>query len=90
MRKLSLIVLGLLLSGALSWVSAEEAKPAAPAAASATAPAKPAAKPMKKAAKKKAGAIKKEAKAMYRCEHCNITSDKPGKCPACGMEMKKI
>jgi uncharacterized protein YicC (UPF0701 family) len=30
-----------------------------------------------------------EKKVVYKCEHCNQTADKPGKCPMCGMDMKK-
>ena len=33
---------------------------------------------------------KDQAKAMYMCEHCGTKSDKPGKCPMCGMDMKKM
>ena len=100
MNKLTLTVLGLSLLGSLA--SAEEMKTAAPAKNEApravqtgsAAPAKaeaPKAKPAKKAAKaKKAAAATQEAKAVYKCEHCNVTSDKPGKCSMCGMDLKKI
>lgn len=31
------------------------------------------------------------AKATYKCPMCEgVTSDKPGKCPKCGMELVKI
>ena len=94
MNKLTLTVLGLSLLGTLA--SAEEMKPAAPAKTEAAMPAKAAApakaKPAKAAMKKskKAAAPMQEAKAVYKCEHCNVTSDKPGKCSMCGMDLKKI
>jgi rubrerythrin len=47
---------------------------------------KAAKKPMKKA-EAAPGAMEK--KVVYKCEHCNQTADKPGKCPMCGMDMKK-
>jgi hypothetical protein len=32
----------------------------------------------------------KESKAMYHCPMCpGVTSDKPGKCPECGMDLEK-
>jgi rubrerythrin len=86
MRKITIVLAGLLMTGALAVAQAEEmGKPAVPAKAPVSAPAK------KPAAKKKS--VKKAAvqkKAMYQCAMCGITSDKPGKCPKCGMEMTKI
>ena len=48
------------------------------------------AKKMKKGnkAKKMKGSAKAE-KAVYICPMCHIKSDKPGKCPECGMPMVK-
>jgi hypothetical protein len=45
--------------------------------------------PAKVAAAKKASKAKKAA-VMYECKHCNVKSDKAGKCPKCGMEMTKV
>jgi hypothetical protein len=45
--------------------------------------------PAKTAPAKKAGKSKKAA-VMYECKHCNVKSDKAGKCPKCGMEMTKV
>ena len=28
-------------------------------------------------------------KGKYTCKHCGTFADEPGKCPTCGMEMKK-
>jgi len=47
-----------------------------------------AATPVSKVKKAKA-AKKKAVKDVYVCPMCHITSDKPGKCPQCGMEMVK-
>ena len=38
---------------------------------------------------KKAKAVKKKAKDAYVCPMCHTKSDKPGKCPDCGMDMVK-
>ena len=47
-----------------------------------------AAKVEKKAAKPK---VKKAVKALYTCPmHPEVTSDKPGKCPKCGMDLVKV
>lgn len=27
---------------------------------------------------------------IYQCKACNVASDKPGKCPKCGMDMKLV
>ena len=94
MKKLKYVLTALVLSGAVSWVVAEDMKSGAnqPAGGQSSQSASPAKKkPMKKAKMKKAEAPNPSQKtALYKCEHCNVTSDKPGKCPMCGMEMKKI
>jgi rubrerythrin len=85
MKRLALVAVSLILSG--SFLSAAET----------TAPmtGQPAAKKeMKKAAKKpmkkaEAAPGAMEKKVVYKCAHCNQTADKPGKCPMCGMDMKK-
>ncbi len=31
------------------------------------------------------------AESIYQCEmHAEVTSDKPGKCPKCGMDLEKV
>ncbi len=90
MKKISLLVAGLMVSGLVSLTIAEEMKGGSSAAPAAAVPAK---KHMKKTGKKSAAkpaAAAQEAKAGYACEMCNVKSDKPGKCPKCGMELKKI
>lgn len=106
MKKVQALVGVLMLSGMVSLGIAEEQQPAAvdpvkPAAMESAE--KPMKKKMmkKKMAKKKAmkkaqgEMMEKEAgasemQAMYKCEHCNYTSNTPGKCPKCNMEMKKM
>jgi len=39
--------------------------------------------------KAKTAKVKKEVKDVYVCSMCHVKSDKPGKCPQCGMEMVK-
>ena len=89
MNKMMLLTVGLLFSGMASLVVAEEMKPVQAPVQSAPAAPKKSMK-MKKKGMKKAEGKKQEAKAQYICEMCHIKSDKPGKCPQCGMEMKKI
>ena len=86
MKKLKLTLAGICILGMLSLVLAEESKPAAPAKAPAVLPAKAPAQVKKKVSRKDKTEPKK---VVYKCEHCNTASDKPGKCPMCGMEMKK-
>ena len=98
MRKLKLAMAGIFVLGLVSFaVAAEPAKPPEPAKAAAPAPKKKATK--KKSMKSKPAEMKKsetaqpaagQNMAMYKCNHCNVTSDKPGKCPKCGMDMQKM
>ncbi len=40
-------------------------------------------------AKEHEAATTQPAEAKYVCKHCKTSSNEPGKCPKCGMEMKK-
>ena len=54
---------------------------------------KPAAEPMKMEKKAKRSTTKgkkAETMATYKCPMDGTMSDKPGKCPKCGMEMEKV
>lgn len=33
---------------------------------------------------------KGKMKVSYKCEHCNVSLDHPGKCSSCGMDLKKV
>lgn len=120
MKKLSLLIAGLFLSGIASTVFSQEAvkpvetaKPSESAKTEAAKSAEPAAKQVapgqmkKKTGAKSAkeyapgqqkkaatGEMKKsetpQAKATWKCMHCNLTSNKAGKCAKCGAEMQKM
>src|ERR1051325_5551828 len=83
-RTLGWMMVGLLVLAA-NAVRAEEGK-----VAGETTMAKPAAvsTPVVKAKKSK-GTKLKIVKESYVCPMCHIKSDKPGKCPQCGMDMVK-
>src|SRR5262245_20640445 len=98
MQKFKIALAGLVLAGFLPGTafSVDQTKmpPKQEASANAGQPMKKSQAKTKKMAKKPAqGEMKKpaenaaatQAKAMYKCEHCNVTSDKPGKCSMCGM-----
>ncbi len=74
MKKLALLGVVLMMGSSLT-IAAEETKP--PTTANTTQ-----SQPTKKKMKK--------AKAMYKCEHCGMTSNKPGKCSMCNVDMKKV
>jgi len=50
----------------------------------------PATPPPAKSAPANKSTKAKKSTAMYECKHCNVQSDKAGKCPKCGMEMTKM
>jgi len=92
--KKTVIVLGLILSAAPWVLAADQAMDAQKMGGMAMdqkpADAKPApAKPMKH---KKKSAKKMDTKAeKYTCPmHPEVISDKPGKCPKCGMDLEKM
>jgi len=82
----TLVALAMILTFSAAWADeALVAKTPAPAAA----PVKKnkVVKKIKPAPKAKAGVAEKD---VWICPMCRIKSDKPGKCPECGMDMVKL